>query len=493
MLRSFNSICLAMFLIFMVYRTVSYGNYSNSYDGFGYEYGNIAESLYMDNGFSNPFPELTQRGIRVSTAWNPVLYTLYYWLIFQIAGLKTMTAFWVLLSMRGLMFVLTFWLILKLRPSNKIYSLTSLIIFTFYSHLVSFESVFDFSLNSLLSIASIYIIYKYFSNTAQSKHQITLLFLAVLIPGSSISISIVFFIFLVYFLYRSRSRNERILFISSICLVILTFGLWGSRNQVQLGKFIPFKSNLWFEFYLSNVESESGLLKRSYFRKFHPYANEEVRDRYISMGEVNFLKEFEAKSKRYLFENSGDYLRKIFNRAFNSLVFSVNFDDRAFLPDSLSLAHRHFLEKNRLSVAGMWHVVDISEDNIRQFVLSHDIENNQDLLNQILEVRNEVQSNMYYECEGMTLQIGILMLCLVPSIIIIIIFLNKRLRTDKVFIVTFLFYLVSIGIYIGVSHYERYQYFHVVYFTVFIALFTDHISRYSIVKQLKSQLSSLLK
>jgi hypothetical protein len=101
---------------------------------------------------------------------------------------------------------------------------------------------------------------------------------------------------------------------------------WIVRNALVFERFIPIKSNLFYEFYQSQCESPDGLVHEATFRK-HPYGNREERDRYEDLGESNYLDRKRAQFLTRLRARPGDFAVRVWNRFAAAVLVVVPMDD----------------------------------------------------------------------------------------------------------------------------------------------------------------------
>ncbi len=99
---------------------------------------------------------------------------------------------------------------------------------------------------------------------------------------------------------------------------------WGIRNKVVLGKFVPIKSNVFFEFDQSMAVDNDGLLDWSTFAT-HPYHENAERKKYAQMGEIAYL---ETKKERFFDQvaaNPRKYANRVSLRLFATTVLPIGF------------------------------------------------------------------------------------------------------------------------------------------------------------------------
>jgi hypothetical protein len=71
------------------------------------------------------------------------------------------------------------------------------------------------------------------------------------------------------------------------CAVVLA--PWTIRNYLVFGRFIPVKSNLWYELYQSQCETASGVLRWTTRSSTHPNSSPQARREYKEIGEIAFV------------------------------------------------------------------------------------------------------------------------------------------------------------------------------------------------------------
>ncbi len=89
---------------------------------------------------------------------------------------------------------------------------------------------------------------------------------------------------------------------------------WIARNRIVFGRFIPVKSNLFFEFYQSNSLERDGVLRGETFGT-HPFmAPGTERARYWAVGETAYLDDYRGRSLDWIRHEPMGYLRRVRNR-----------------------------------------------------------------------------------------------------------------------------------------------------------------------------------
>jgi hypothetical protein len=98
-------------------------------------------------------------------------------------------------------------------------------------------------------------------------------------------------------------------------MAALVVSPWVARNALTFHRFVPLKSNLYFELYQSSVLEPDGVLRDITFRSHHPYmvAGPE-RQAYRTMGEMAYLDRYRVQFQAYLDRDPFDFLSKVGNR-----------------------------------------------------------------------------------------------------------------------------------------------------------------------------------
>ncbi|MEM9585703.1 MAG: hypothetical protein AAGA03_00355 [Planctomycetota bacterium] len=100
---------------------------------------------------------------------------------------------------------------------------------------------------------------------------------------------------------------------------------WSVRNRVMLGKWIPIKSNVYFEFDQSQVLDSDGLLDGRTMSKHPIHANKEQR-KYIRMGEIDYLETKKTRFWKSLQKSPEVYWSKVRNRLFAVTIYPAGFN-----------------------------------------------------------------------------------------------------------------------------------------------------------------------
>jgi hypothetical protein len=96
---------------------------------------------------------------------------------------------------------------------------------------------------------------------------------------------------------------------------LIAVGGWSARNAAALGRFIPLKSNGWFEMNLANVDSADGLPRMETVLRRLPYFDVQEFNRYSKLGEIAYVDSFRAPALASLESDplhfAGNVIRRI--------------------------------------------------------------------------------------------------------------------------------------------------------------------------------------
>ena len=439
----------------------AYDKQSSAYS-FGFEYGNIAASMVEGRGYAHVFENTAG-----ASAWMLPVNTSIYAVIFAVFGVKSFAAMWACIVTSCILWSLCAY---YLYQSGRLFSETLAIIAVLalvcllLLHRTIIVSLFDYALINFLTIATVYYLYCYLHH---STHYRALLVLAVVLPLASPGLFLAFALILMirfgYLLVRRtrlpsgwyaffRSGYSKIVYLGLASVVVML--LWGFRNYQALGKFIPSKSNFWYEFYQANMADDDGIINSRTFRTFHPSAEGKYRNLYDSLGEIGFLDYMEQQSKEEFL--LPDYLQRVGRRAQFALVNSENTnlkypaDTASFPPQDEAILHREGLVQG-----GEWIALDMDST-----ALMNTIE--QLPLNQKATIASDwiVKKALYTQkAAGLGSFIRETSVSLVPFLCIVLGFFIKSIRMSSLFQLTITTYFIQLLPYILASHYIRYQYY----------------------------------
>ena len=120
--------------------------------------------------------------------------------------------------------------------------------------------------------------------------------------------------------FRGDIRRLRVP-IAAAALAAAAVGGWTGRNAVALGRFVPLKSNFWFELHLANVDSANGLPRMETVLRRLPYFDIAEFDRYASLGEAAYVGSFRAPALAELRAAPLHFAGNVLRRAADAAVF----------------------------------------------------------------------------------------------------------------------------------------------------------------------------
>jgi hypothetical protein len=303
-------------------------------DYFGFEYGNIAASVARGEGFADAMATGNQQ----PTAWMPLIYVYLLAAVFYLTGIKSTAALWVISLIRCVVLAWGCYLTYQIgsrfgRLQALVCTLSFIGYITGFSYIMVSNTLTEEWLMVVLLLLLVYQFVLLFSNERLSvTHAAIAATLCIL--SSPILLAVWLVLFVVYITAGTFNhllpQNWRFFsyaiawkpILVSFAAITIIFCAWGTRNYYTMGKFIPLKSNLWMEMYLSNVISRDGLMWKYVLHESHPLTNQAARTDYIAQGEVAFLKDREIRAKQYLAEHPADYLRKVTRRFFNAFGYT---------------------------------------------------------------------------------------------------------------------------------------------------------------------------
>jgi hypothetical protein len=280
---------------------------------FGGEYGNIAASIVEGNGYSDPFDfdgKLVHTG---PTSWMPPLYTYLLALIFKIFGVKSATSVWVLFILKYLTLafipILLFRICADTTSGNWPFLIIPIYLYLIrYSFFPFFLMTHDVWFVMLFITLLLYKYHCYIKDAAQPGVSWGILgglaFLVNPVMG------MVFFV-LTLFSYTPITIKRKVLL---LFVAFLVSSPWTIRNYLVFERFIPVKSNLFFDLYQSNYLDEDGILDKKTFLNFHPYENRQALDEYKKLGETHYMHAYRVKFLDELQQNPQAYIVKTLNR-----------------------------------------------------------------------------------------------------------------------------------------------------------------------------------
>lgn len=444
---------------------------------FAYEYGNIAESLVSGKGFSNPFPSETG-----PTAWMPPFYVYLIATVFKVCGAKSLLSLWVLLAVKSLGMSASLFLLLRIADQGgygnaRVWIVPIFLVYVFAYGWQSFMELHDIWLTLLLTCWLAYGLTSLATSSFRRGGR-DLLLLSFILPLTNPALGLsLLAVLLVWFLMdwpygtvergdeppggkrKNPHRQARIL-LSALAIFACSICIWTTRNYVVFGRFIPVKSNLWFDFYQANVLVSDGIVSCSTFMNHHPINLAPKTMSYFTEGEQAFVEHFREASTAALRKDLGRTLRGVLNRARNAfLLGDVYFDvvmvkkGRLAVSDVAKLHSANLVFQEGVSGSVHWTSLRRSRDDfqsaVRPLNLAH--------VDRVLEDWEEAKRTYVASRTAMRTMVKRLLCTFVPTFCILCCLLFREVRRSPLFILTLTVYSVYLVPYIIVSHYSRYQ------------------------------------
>ena len=458
---------LLFFIILIFFRIIFYGiDFTIFY--FGAEYDCIAQSLLQNGTFSDPFCMDTG-----PTAWMPPFLVYLIYAIYFIAGVKTSLAIAISLTIKFSFLSLTAYNLLKLLDLIKLskYYILAIIVFSTYIVLFKYNFLNQFHdiWISMYLFSIIILLFIHYIKNKIFKIQY-LIILGLLLPISSPILTFSYYsTFTVILVYMFLSKKESFAFkylLLSGTLSVAVLLIWSYRNYMIFNKFIPVKSNLWFDFYQANVYDSDGVVSRSTFFQYLPGVENQSSKLYKELGEINFIKYHEKRSKNYLNNHlSKDFLIKVKNRLLNSVFYTSSSEDLLYINiNKINTSDYELLKDNHFIINNAFVLNELDNEKIKTLKNLNLIEY-ETVLNQwqIAKINNQKENHSFINVfKGLTLS----SIPIITFLLIIIIF--KKENLGYLFLIVSTSYLLP---YIVISHYIRYQLPLIPLFTLGISVF----------------------
>ena len=428
--------------------------------GFGFEYGNLAASVVAGKGYAQVF-----EGSAGPSAWMLPVNTFIYAAIFTVFGVKSLAAMWAcIITSCTLWSGCAYYLYRTGRLFSSTYAIVAVLVLggLLLLHRTVIVSLFDYALINWLTIATVYHLYHYLR---YQTHYRAVLILALVLPLVSPGLFLAFALLLmVRFGYsltrRTVPRSDRNVFFRSDKIVyaglasVLVMSLWGLRNYQALGRFIPSKSNFWYEFYQANVADDDGIINSRTVRTFHPSVRGKYRPLYDSLGEIGFVDYMKRQSRQETVLS--DYWQRVGRRARFAFLRSANTslkfpaDTAAFSSLDSTILHREGMVQ-----AGEWIALDMDSTAFMNQVEPLPLHRKAPVVADW--VAKKERYTQHREKWGSWVRET--SVSLVPFLCILLGLFIKEIRMNALFQLTVTIYSVQLLPYVLVSHYIRYQYY----------------------------------
>ena len=255
------------------------------------EPGNVAAALVQGRGFSDPFD-----GGTGATAWVSPLPVWAEAAVFAAFGVKTAASAKVLLALSVAGLALANALLLSaLAPFGSWTRGAASAAFIAYCAFVPGGPLAVLSeawLDVLVSVALLWAALEA-SRSEGERGGAALFLVAVLAPLDNAGLALSTGIVLLALAWSFRGDVRRLAMpVAAAAACALSVGGWTARNAVALGRFIPLKSNFWFELHLANVDSSDGLPRMETVLRRLPFFDVREFDRYSALGEARYVDTF---------------------------------------------------------------------------------------------------------------------------------------------------------------------------------------------------------
>ncbi len=444
---------------------------------FAYEYGNIAEAVINGKGFSNPFPCETG-----PTAWMPPFYVYLIATVFKVCGVKSLLSLWILMLIKLMGMSTSLFFLLRIADQGKygnfrVWLVPLFLIYVFAYRWQFFEELHDIWLTLLLTCWLVYSLTS-LATSSFRRGGTSLLLLSFVIPLANPALGLSLLSILLIWILIPRSdatprrennspegrrggphRRARIL-LAALAIFACSVSLWTARNYVVFGRFIPLKSNFWFDFYQANYLVSDGIVSCSTFMTHHPINLAPSAMNHFAEGEQAFIEHFREESVAALQRDPTRTLRSIVNRAKNAFLFGDVYLDvvmaeksRLAPTDLAKLRSSSLVFQDDVSGSVHWTSLGLSKDDFQAAVRHLKLDN----VDRVLEDWAEAKRTFAASRRAIRTIVKRLLCSFVPTFCILCCILFREVRRSPVFILTLAVYSIHLFPYIIVSHYSRYQ------------------------------------
>jgi len=430
---------------------------------FGWEYGNIAEALVQGKGFSSAFtPESGP------TAWMPPLFVFLLAGIFYVCGIKTIASMWTVFILKYAALALCFPILLSTADQMgfRKYRYLSAAIFLGLIYLnlgPFFRSIHDEWLILFLLCAAFAVLVTEAAQPSKA-NTFRLYLLAFILPLANPILAVSFLITAIGLALVQKgnsplTRPGNMQTTTLFCLFLASTLLWTFRNYQTFERWIPVKSNFWFDFYQANAMDDDGLTTNATFEVFHPIHTNEIQELYLSDGESLFNDKYQSLALEWIASHQAQLLQNIGRRAITAFLYLHQSDD--ILPANGDLLTAEDVEKlkreNLVSVNQPpfvnWTSLTMPEEEFRGKIESLNLTDGPAVLQDWSDTRGILMARF----GKLTLIARSLLISLVPFLCLITGLFVEKIRRNPAFMLAATLYLTYLIPYILVSHYRRYQ------------------------------------
>lgn len=296
----------------------------------GAEHYAIAKSIADGEGFSSPF--ILKTG---PTSWMPPLHP-YILSAFILIFKDKLTLSFIMATIKLIVYAfVVFFCISLAKKTGNIDS--KIIYFTFFAWSLSYFTWFYQQTNEAwldhLILISVYSIILFHWRDPKNATRYPLAgFISGLAALSHPVIAAAGCLQLLIFFWKKKLIKTGVI---NLGVMLLVLSPWIIRNYVVFDKFIPVKSNLFYDLYIANYENSDGILKNSE-NEDHPYLVLPFNrpHLYTQVDEVTFMKRYKEKLKSALKKDPWRYIKNIKNRfiaIFFDLPYYYDFVEHGFI------------------------------------------------------------------------------------------------------------------------------------------------------------------
>jgi hypothetical protein len=284
------------------------------------EPGNVAAALVQGRGFSDPFD-----GGTGATAWVSPLPVWVEAAVFAAFGVKTAAAAKALLALSVLgLAAANALLVSSLAPlgaCGRVAASAAFLAFCVFLPGAPLVVLSEAWLDILLSAALLWAVLE----TRRSQRgwgPAALVAVALLAPLDNAGLALSTGIVLLALAWSLRGDLRRLAIpLAAAAASAVAVGGWTARNAVALGRFVPLKSNFWFELHLANVDSADGLPRMETVLRRLPFFDVAEFNRYAGLGEVRYVETFRGPALAALQSAPLHFAANIGRRVADALVF----------------------------------------------------------------------------------------------------------------------------------------------------------------------------
>jgi 4-amino-4-deoxy-L-arabinose transferase-like glycosyltransferase len=278
---------------------------------FLFEVGNIAHSLALGQGFSNPFH--VESG---PTAWMTPLFPLFLSAIFRVFGSYTFHA-WLAVVLFNISCCVAATLpvyFVGQRIGGKHVAITSAWLWAIFPNaiLLPVESMWDASFSALLAITAFWATFKLDDASDRLRNWCAygLLWGLVLMTNATLGALLPFL--LGWLVYRAQRERAPWLTNTAATLLIVIFCCvpWTIRNYKVFHTFVPLRSVMGLQLWLGNNDRTQDIFRGD----LHPIYNSEERAHYIELGEISYMEEKKQQAIDYILEHPARETHLVFRR-----------------------------------------------------------------------------------------------------------------------------------------------------------------------------------